>query len=218
MTERSTQPVTESRGRTLVAVVLVLVAVLAGVNWLLDPSKASRWLFRMLQLPVLWLALTIWQRWMLRSRARRGFEDEAAVRYYFDSVSIPVIVLVGAVYIVRSCLVIWTTVGNGDPDIARRLLLLSASAFVILLGNRIPKMVTPLSMLPRGGAVRLETARRFVGLVWVLLGLTMAVAFLFAPLELATLLPRWMLGACMLTVLAAVIWMNAGPVGGEQWR
>lgn len=218
MSDLSKQPTYASRGRILVATVLVLVAVLAGVNWLLDPGNAMRWLRRMLELPLLWMVFTGWQGWTVRSRARRGFDDEAAVRYYFDSVFIPVIVLVGGVYIVRSCLVIWTTAGNGDPDSARRLLLLSASAFVILLGNRIPKMVTPLSMLPPGGVVRLEAARRFVGLVWVLLGLTMAVAFLFVPLELAVLLPRCMVGGCMLTVLAAVIWMNAGPVGDRQWR
>jgi len=219
MSDREQQTI-QSGGRILVAVVLLLVAVLAAMNLVLDPSRAGRWLFRMLQLPVLWLSLTIWKRWMLQSRAQRGFDDEALVRHYFDSVFTPLLVLVGGVYIARSCLVIWTTAGNGDPDIARRLLGLAGSAFIVLLGNGIPKIVTPLSMLPPGGAVRLEAARRFVGLVWVLLGLTMAAAFLFAPLELATLLPRWMLGGCMLTVLAAVIWMNAGPVGREreQWR
>lgn len=212
------QPASESSGRTLLAAVLVLVAVLNGVNWILDPSRAMRWLRYMLELPLAWLVLTVYQRWTLRSRARRGLDDEAAVRRYFDSAFIPLLVLVGGVYIVRSCLIIWTTAGSGNADTARRLLGLAASAFIIALGNGIPKIVTPLSMLPPGGAMRQEAARRFVGLVWVLLGLAMAAAAFLAPVELVSVLNRWLIGACLLTVLAAVIWMNAGPLRREQWR
>jgi hypothetical protein len=51
-------------------------------------------------------------------------------------------------------------------------------------------------------------ARRFVGTTLVILGLVLALAYLSAPLALATALLQYATGAALLTILGTIVWMN----------
>jgi fumarate reductase subunit D len=90
------------------------------------------------------------------------------------------------------------------------------SAVFIFVGNALPKILTPLSMLSREQAELVTTARRFIGRVFVVFGLVTALAFLMAPVELAAALLKWATGSCLLTILGAVVWMNVTPTRRKQ--
>jgi predicted permease len=80
----------------------------------------------------------------------------------------------------------------------------------LVIGNALPKILTPLAILPLQLAERVTAARRFIGMTWFALGIVMAVAFLFQPLELAKTLERWSILGGLLTMLGAIIRMNLG--------
>lgn len=52
-------------------------------------------------------------------------------------------------------------------------------------------------------------------MIWVILGVVMTIGFIAMPLTLAEALERWSFIAGLLTLLGAVVWMNAGPARGE---
>jgi hypothetical protein len=204
----------QSRPHRFAFIVAILVAVLAALNWALHPEEGSRWIPAMFGLPAIWVGMTAWLHWTLRSRARRGAGDESAVRDYFASTVALLFLAVGSVRIVQYGLKLWAEFGDRvDIDLERRILGLTASAAIVVLGNGLPKILTPLAILPPSEAARVTAARRFIGLVWVMLGSTMAVIFLFAPLAIALTGGPWVFGACLLTMVAGVLWMNAGPAG-----
>lgn len=78
----------------------------------------------------------------------------------------------------------------------------------VIVGNALPKILTPLSLLPRQLAELVTAARRFAGTTLVILGLVAALAFLSAPLALAAAFLRWAMAAGLLAILGAIVWMN----------
>lgn len=202
----------DTRKNRLAITIVFVIAVLGAVNWALSPERAGRWLRAMLMLPTMWTALILCRFWMLRSLKRRGLDDDSAVRGYFGSVVAMLFVAVGIQQIVRLGLEIWVEfAGREDLDLERRILGLATSAVFIVVGNTLPKILTPLSILPPEASVRQSAARRFIGLSWVLLGSTTALAFVFTPLAFAVTLGRWTAAGGLLTILTGIVWMNLGP-------
>jgi len=206
---------TQHKYRYVVAIVL-LVALLSGVNWILKPELALRWLGSMLTLPVLWFGLMLWRIWMRRRAAIA--DDHMAIERYFVSALTLVIAGVGIVQIVRLSLDIWFTSGDhrGDLEFGRRILGFVVGVVFIFVGNAMPKILTPLSVLPPDLAHRVTSARRFVGRIFVLLGLAVASAFLLLSFAFAKALVQWGAIGGLLTTLGAIIWMNRGPATREQ--
>jgi hypothetical protein len=217
MAQGTTHPNTAARQQRLALAIALSVSVLAAVNWALHPEEARRWFRAMLILPALWAGLTLWYHGTLRSLARRGVYDQSGARSYYTSAITLAFVAFGIPQIVRYGLRIWVELlGSGaDLDTERRILGLAGSATIIIVGNTLPKILTPFSMLPPGAASRQSAARRFIGLIWVMLGLTMALGFLLAPLTFAATLARWTFAGGMVAMLAAIIWMNTGPLARE---
>ena len=85
----------------------------------------------------------------------------------------------------------------------------------IVIGNTLPKILTPLAMLPSGGAERISAARRFLGTTLVCLGSITALTFFLAPVGFAESLRQWVTFAILLTWLGAIIWMNLGGARRE---
>ena len=113
---------------------------------------------------------------------RRGAGDDSAVRDYFGSTVALLFVAVGR-FGSTDGLKIWVEIGDrADIELERRILGLTASAAIVVVGNGLPKILTPLAISPPDEAARVTAARRFIGLVWVTPGSTTAVTFLFAPL------------------------------------
>jgi len=205
------------RQQQLIVAVVVLVVILAAANWMLSPEEAYRWLGAMLFLPLLWLGMTFWHRHTLRSARPRGV-DEEPIRRYFRSVLALIFLAAGLKLAVQFGLEIWVEFGDHrvDLDSERRILGLASGVALTIIGNALPKIVTPLSILPPGGAGRQSTARRFIGTTWVAIGLAVIVAYVALPVELAGVLRRWGTFASLFVVLAGIVWMNVGPA--EQRR
>ncbi|MEZ5319853.1 MAG: hypothetical protein R2752_20795 [Vicinamibacterales bacterium] len=201
------------RERAAVATALVVV-LLGSVNWAQDPGRADRWLRAMLLLPGIILAAALWYAWGRRT-GRTG-DDPARQRYVHDALMLGVLAI-GIRMITLFSLEIWVRYGDhaADLEAERRLLGLSTAAVFLVLGNAVPKILTPLSMLPLQLAERVTRARRVLGTTWVLLGLTLVVAYLAAPLALAQAAGRVAAGGGALSVVAAIVWMNAGPSGSD---
>jgi len=198
----------------LARLVLLAVIGLAAWNWLLEPSDAGRWAWAMFGLPGIWAAISIVRWWLLRVRVPRWQDDEAARRYAdatvrFLTLFIAAIGLALAVSlgfdVARSLQLI-----DGRMLEARVLGLISGAIFVVL-GNGLPKILTPVSMLPDGGAERISRMRRFVGRSWVLVGLVVVTAFAFAPLESAQVARRWGVVAGVASMTAGILWVNLWP-------
>jgi len=198
------------RQRRLVSVVVLTVVALALVNWGLQPEHPARWLRAMLMLPAVWLGLSLWHRSALRSLRQRGLEDETAVDRYFDSAIAMSVAAVGLFQVVKLGVQIWVAVGghHGDLDTERRVVGVAGSAVLIVIGNALPKVLTPLAILPRAQAALVTVARRFVGMTMVLLGLTAALAYLSAELAVARPVLVWAWVVAMVTTLGAIVWMN----------
>jgi hypothetical protein len=166
----------------------------------------------------LWLAMAVWHLVMLKSRRRRGIDDDSAVIRYFDSAMALVFIAIGFVQIVKLGIEASIAMGGhaANPDVDGRIVGLAVSAVFIFVGNALPKILTPLSMLSREQAELVTTARRFIGRVFVVFGLVTALAFLMAPVELAAAMLKWATGSCLLTILGAVVWMNVTPTRRKQ--
>ena len=172
-----------------------------------------RWFRAIATLPGLWLVLTLWHLSSLKSRRRRGIDDESANMRYFASAMALAFLAIGFRQIVVLGLEIWVETGDQrvNLDVERRILGLASSGVFVIIGNALPKILTPLSMLSREQAELVTVARRFIGKILVILGLATALAFLTAPLTFAATLLRWATGAGSLTILAAIVWMNMTP-------
>jgi hypothetical protein len=203
------------RRQRLVIATVSAVLLLGAVNWMQDPTQALRWLRTMLILPVVCLGMTLWYARTRRS-TRPGSDALASERYFHAALTLCV-VGVGIPQIARFGLQIWVRFGDhgADLEFERRIIGLATAAVFVFYGNALPKILTPLSMLPLRLAERVSIARRVVGPIWVVLGVAMTIAFIATPLALAQALQRWSVIAGMLTVLGAIAWMNASPVRGE---
>jgi Ca2+/Na+ antiporter len=206
-----------ARQQRFAVAMLVVVVVLAGVNWILSPAQAQRWLGAMLTLPALCAGLALWYVWVRRSSRSADADNAQAKRYFMSAVTL-ILLAVGIPQIVQFGLEIWAKTGNpsADLEVERRLLGLAAGVVFVVIGNRLPKILTPLSILPLPLAERVTRARRFIGTVWVILGLAMMAGFLAVPLASARTLARWAAVTGLLTVLGAVVWMNSGAGGREE--
>ena len=202
------------REQRIVWTMVLAVGLLALVNWTLRPDEALRWLRAMLTLPALWLLMTLWRLATLRSRRRRGTDGASVTRYFVSAMTLAFLPL-GLVEIVALGLKIWSETGGHrvDLDVERRILGLAVSAVFVIVGNALPKILTPLSMLPRELAERVTAARRFLGTTLVVLGLLTALAFVWAPLALAANSLRWAAAAGLLAFVGAIVWMNVGAAG-----
>jgi hypothetical protein len=205
------------RQQRLALAMVLAVMLLAGVNWILNPEDAGRSLGGMVTLPLLCLGVTFWYVRARRSARPSDADDESAMRRYFGAALTLAVLAVGFPQSARFGLNIWGHFGGhlGGPEFERRALGLTASAVYIVYGNALPKILTPLSMLPLHLAERVTRARRFVGAVWVVLGLVLAFAFLRMPLDVARALAPRVFIVSMVTVVGAIVWMNLGQGGDE---
>ena len=207
-----------ARRQRVVLVMLLAVVALAGVNWLLRPDEAAKWLRAMLIPPLFWLGQTAWHLSVLKAVRRRGVEDGSAVTRYFDSVMVLVLAVLVLPLFVRTVIELWLVAGHGPahPDVAPRILGVAIGLVFVGAGNALPKILTPLSMLPLERAELVTSARRFVGTALVVLGLATMVAFVSAPFAVATVLLRWARVVGLGVLLGAAVWMNvrAGRLEG----
>lgn len=202
----------------LAPAVILAVVLLAAVNWMLSPEQPLRWLRAMLTLPVAWLALSFWHAMSLRSRCRRRIDNDPLVTRYFSAALSMAIVALGIWQIARLSLMIWVRFGDhgADLELERRVLGIATGLVLVVIGNRLPKILTPFSILAPPLAARVTTARRFIGTAWVMLGLTTISAFLMTRYEVAENIQHWAFAIAGIAMLGAIVWMNLSAMRADR--
>jgi hypothetical protein len=71
-----------------------------------------------------------------------------------------------------------------DPNLGQRATMILSGAFLAMIGNAMPKMLPPLAQTRRDDA-RVQHFQRLSGWIWVVCGLTIAVAWLTLPVDAA---------------------------------
>lgn len=96
-----------------------------------------------------------------------------------------------------------------SPETARRSMGVLLGVVVIVYANAVPKALSPLTRM-RGDPAAEQNLRRFTGWSLVSGGVGYALAWLFAPLNLANALAGCLLGAALLLVVIRVVGHLAG--------
>lgn len=181
----------------LAPALLALGASFAAGSWYLRPEGAVAWAAATATLfvfAVVWGCVTIVLR-RSTNEARRRAADSIGSAIVFASLIM--VVSLGVKLAVRLGAI-------DDPDLARRMSNVVAGAVLAFMGNALPKVLTPLSVLQCDGA-RVQAFQRFSGWTWVLTGLTYAVAWLVLPLGLAKPVSLLLLMSAMLIIVTGVV-------------
>jgi hypothetical protein len=134
------------------------------------------------------------------------------IRSHYD-VTTRWILLAAAIFLVGLVRSVASRLGLiDDPDTWRRGVMVLWGIFLVVIGNRMPKMLMPL-WAPH--EQRLQSLRRLAGWAVVALGGATVILFLSLPLELAKSIGRPLaLGVCSAIIAARVVWLR-GPRRGN---
>jgi hypothetical protein len=91
-----------------------------------------------------------------------------------------------------------------DIDLGRRTTGVLIGAFLVILGNVMPKNLPPLSSMRCDGA-RLQAFQRLVGWTWVLCGLASAIAWLALSIDSAEIATTVLVVAAMVVTVAQLL-------------
>jgi hypothetical protein len=89
-------------------------------------------------------------------------------------------------------------------DVVRRGMMVFQGLFLVLIGNAMPKTLTPLAALQCDPA-KVQTFQRLAGWTWVLTGLGYATAWVVLPLDVAKPTSLALLVTGMLAIAAQII-------------
>ena len=91
---------------------------------------------------------------------------------------------------------------------ARRLTMVIVGLFFADMGNRMPKMLTPLSQLSCDAA-RVQAFQRYFGWIWVMTGLMYSAVWLVMPLDVAQPFAMAVLAIGIFAVAAQIVRLRA---------
>ncbi len=151
----------------LIAVGIVLVVA----NWYARPEAALAWTAALAMFAVMFAALRLSRRGL-----RRSTGDAAALR------RIPTAVVFAAL-MMGIPLALTLARSYGDIDFGRRSTGVLIGAFLVMLGNVMPKNLPPLSSGCDGA--RQQEFHRLTGWTWVLCGLASGISWLVLPIDFA---------------------------------
>jgi hypothetical protein len=173
---------------------LALSAMLAAVNWYLQPARAGFWTSSIVVLGCMMLVFFL---------AHRRSENEAR-RRAADAIR-QAIVFAGLMMAIPLSMKLATALGAvHDADLARRTTMILMGAFVAFTGNAMPKTLTPLSAL-QCDAAKVQAFQRVAGWTWMLTGVAFAISWLVLPLDLAKPVSVVLLMSGMLVVALQLI-------------
>jgi hypothetical protein len=172
--------------------------VLVVANWYAKPEAALAWTAPLAMFAVMFAALRL-----SRRALRRSTEDATALRS-LDWITTGVVfgaLMMGiplALTLARSYGVV------DDPDLGRRSTGVLSGAFLVMLGNVMPKTLPPLSSMRCDGA-RLQAFQRLAGWTWVLCGLGSAIAWLALSIDSAEIATTVLVVAAMVVTIVQIL-------------
>jgi hypothetical protein len=161
------------------AAVLPVVAIaLALANWRARPEAPWAWV-AVIAMSVVMLIV----RHGAQLAVRRSSGDDASVR---SLAAVTGGVVCGALtMIVKLAMTLANVYGVVDnPDLGRRPSMVIVGVYLAALGNAMPRMLPPVSLMQCNGA-RIQAFQRFVGWTWALCGLGVAAVWLTLPIAMA---------------------------------
>jgi hypothetical protein len=152
--------------------------VLALANWNARPDRAWAWAAAVVVFLVM-VAVRLGSRFAVR----RSMGGTASLRSFAE---VTRGVVFGALILIIPLAV---TLAHAyglvdDPDSGRRTAMIITGAYLVVIGNAMPRQLPPVSSLQCSGA-RLQAFQRLAGWTWVLCGLGFATAWLTLPIDAA---------------------------------
>jgi hypothetical protein len=189
----------------LAPVLLGLGVLLAAGNWLVEPARAVSSAAAMTLfagLAVVWGCSTLFFRQWMDEDARRNAGDSIRHAVAFG----------GLIMVCSLAVKLATALGAvANPDLAGRMSNVTVGLLLAYLGNGLPKMLTPLSVLQCDGT-RVQAFQRFAGRTWVLTGIAFATVWLLLPLDLARPLSLVLLACGMVDIVAQIVRLRRAVV------
>jgi hypothetical protein len=174
-----------------VALVALTVAALAVVDWVLLPARASSWMIAIGTALGMWLVIT------LIGRAR-SFNDYSPAERNFLMASIAGGGLLLAASLLRHAA---NALGFSGGEPLDRALGVGGGLLLLLLGNTMPKILSPLTA-KRCVPAQVQSLQRFAGWAFVLAGTVVIVLSLILPLDVAR---NWSMIATASTLVIVVL-------------
>ncbi len=182
---------THRQFHTIIAALTVLVVGLGAANWYLKPEGAVAWAIGMASMPVIWGIVT----YLLRRRPLAEY-GEAERRFFIASVASAGLILAGAMGIQ-----LFGAISEVELELTRRVWGVAVGVFLIVIGNVMPKILTPLAAL-RCEAKRAQSLQRFAGWSFLLAGLGYVAAWLILPVNHADIVATL---SCLAAVVAVAV-------------
>jgi len=185
----------------LLAALLVVNAVVAAWLWYPGPGDTVRALLAMGVLPFWWGIA-----WLSAGRSR----DEVTRDHYH--VITRWILLAAAIFLIGLLRSVGSRLGLiEDPDLWRRGLFVLWGVFLVVVGNRMPKMLMPLWTPDEP---RLQSLRRLTGWAFVAFGIATVILFLSLPLDFAKSIGRLVVFGGVAAIIAArAVWLRGSSSG-----
>lgn len=180
----------------VVATILAVVAVLAGWLGYLHPERLAFYAFTAAFLPTSWAVL------VLASPGPDEPGHEAAERFS------GALALAGTLVAVALGTRVASTLGVIDETLVERAVGVSMGCLLVVTGNAIPKILTPVERL-RCDPAKVQSLERFAGWSFVVTGAFYTLAWFVLEPTRAAFWSVFVTAACVLTVTARFLLMVA---------
>ncbi len=182
---------------SLAPLIVFLVVALGAWMWMLEPDKSIRWFIGMAFLPAAWISIKLFQRSKACARVIEGGKQTL-----MSSISFAGLMLAGSfgLKIAQS----YHIIEDSSPD---RLVAVMLGAFMVIIGNALPKKLEPLSQAACS-STKEQSLKRFAGWMFVLAGFGYAIAWLVLPERLADIVALPILAGPILLVIARITWLR----------
>ncbi len=189
---------THKQLHTITAIMTLLVISLAATNWYFKPEHADDWLVAMAAMPVFWLIVMF-----SLSRRRLASQSEVERRYIFGSIIVAGTVLSGALGIK-----LIETLTNVDMNPFERFWGIGMGALVVISGNILPKILSPL-VEQHCSPAKTQSLQRFAGWSFVLAGIAYAIVWIVLPVAQAGSVATLILFTSVVLVVLRCGWVFA---------
>jgi hypothetical protein len=185
------------------AALIALNTLLLAENWYLRPQSAGPWFVVLLVLIGMTLALVL---------VSREPKEEATRRVAGGSVRRGIVTagLILAISLGAKLAAALGAVHSGD--FAHRATMAIAGAFLAVIGNAIPKTLTPLAA-QHSDPAKVQAVKRLAGWIWALAGLAVAIAWLTLPIYLAEVMSFLLLPSAILVTVGQAVWLRRAKPG-----
>ena len=188
-----------------VALVVLIVVGLAAAGWVLIPAKAITSMVAISTMAAIWFVVAF-------IGFARPFAEQSASERRFLAASVAAAGAILAVSLGKKIADAFGLFGGVEIE---RALGIGAGVLLVLLGNTMPKVLSPLTA-KRCAPSQVQAIQRFTGWLFVLAGLASIASWLFQPIEQAQIWSMIATAAALVLVVLRNAWAfvaRSSPLG-----